>query len=87
MWQRWWDQSGDLHPDGRADGLSLSDSVDFARTDDPRAIRFMGDGFAMTVTEGPCSNGMSDALWSDRVQLSFGEGVLKGCGGIKDGGE
>jgi len=58
-----------------------------SRTDDPRAIRFMGDGFAMTVTEGPCSDGMSDAIWSDRVQLSFGEGVLKGCGGDKDGGE
>ena len=35
----------------------------------------------------PLWDGMSDAIWSDRVQLSFGEGVLKGCGGIKDGGE
>lgn len=58
-----------------------------ARTDDPRAIRFLGEGFTMTITEGPCSDGMSDAIWSDRVQLSFGEGTLKGCGGYKDGGE
>ncbi|WHO39045.1 membrane-like protein [Sphingobium sp. AP49] len=58
-----------------------------SRTDDPRAVRFLGEGFTMTVTEGPCSDGMSDAIWSDRVQVSFGEGTLKGCGGTKDGGE
>ena len=69
----------------RPDHRPLRYSV--TRTDDPRAIRFLGDGFAMTATRGPCSDGMSDAIWSDRVQLSFSEGVLKGCGGYKDGGE
>jgi uncharacterized membrane protein len=51
---------------------------------DDRAIRYLGDGFAMTATEGPCSDGMSDAIWSDRVQIAFGEGTLKGCGGIRE---
>ncbi|MCP1470155.1 hypothetical protein J3E64_001842 [Sphingobium sp. OAS761] len=27
---------------------------------------------------------MSDAIWSDRVQLAFGEGSWKGCGGLRD---
>lgn len=54
------------------------------READGRAIRFLGAGFSMTVTEGPCSDGMSDALWSDRVSLSFGEGILKGCGGERE---
>lgn len=58
-----------------------------SRSDDPRAIRFLGEGFTMTVTEGPCSDGMSDAIWSDRVQVAFGEGTLKGCGGYQDGSE
>ncbi|WP_420143111.1 membrane-like protein [Sphingobium sp.] len=48
---------------------------------DDRAIRFVGDGFALTATEGPCSDGMSEAVWSDRVQIAFADGVLKGCGG------
>lgn len=51
---------------------------------DDRAIRYLGDGFTMTATEGPCSDGMSDAIWSDRVQIAFGEGTLKGCGGIRE---
>ncbi|MGW8201542.1 membrane-like protein [Sphingomonas sp. VDB2] len=54
---------------------------------DDKAIRYQGDGFAMTLTQGPCSDGMSDAIWSDRVQVAFGEGTLKGCGGERDGGE
>jgi uncharacterized membrane protein len=48
---------------------------------DGRAIRFVGDGFTLTATEGPCSDGMSDAIWSDRVQIAFADGTLKGCGG------
>ncbi|WP_445190674.1 membrane-like protein [Sphingobium sp. HWE2-09] len=51
---------------------------------DGRAVRYLGDGFAMTLTEGPCSDGMSDAIWSDRVQVAFAEGVLKGCGGVRE---
>ena len=35
----------------------------------------------MTVTEGPCSDGMSDSIWSDRAQIAFADGALKGCGG------
>lgn len=51
---------------------------------DDRAIRFLGEGFTLTATEGPCSDGMSDAIWSDRVQIAFEEGTLKGCGGIRE---
>ena len=59
-------------------------SLAVARTDDGRAIRYLGDGFAMVVTEGPCSDGMSDAVWADRVSVSFGDGTLKGCGGVRE---
>ena len=55
-----------------------------SRNDDRRAIRFLGEGFSMTITEGPCSDGMSDAVWSDRVAIAFGEGTLNGCGGSRD---
>lgn len=55
-----------------------------SRTDDGRAVRYLADGFAMTVTEGPCSDGMSDAHWADSVALAFGEGILKGCGGARE---
>lgn len=48
---------------------------------DNRAIRFVGEGFALTATQGPCSDGMSDAIWSDSVQIAFADGTLKGCGG------
>jgi uncharacterized membrane protein len=51
---------------------------------DDKAVRYQGDGFAMTLTPGPCSDGMSDAIWSDRVQVAFGDGTLKGCGGERD---
>lgn len=51
-----------------------------------RAIRYSGEGFAMTINDGPCSDGMSDALWSDRVAVAFRDGVLKGCGGERDEG-
>lgn len=51
-----------------------------SRNDDGRAVRFLGEGFTMTVAEGPCSDGMSDAIWSDQVSVAFGEGTLKGCG-------
>ncbi|HUD91895.1 MAG TPA: membrane-like protein [Sphingobium sp.] len=57
-----------------------------SRHDDAKAIRYLGEGFALTASEGPCSDGMSDSIWSDRVQLSFGEGTLKGCGGERDDG-
>ncbi|WP_037454002.1 COG3650 family protein [Sphingobium chlorophenolicum] len=55
-----------------------------SRQNDGRAIRYLGDGFSMTVTEGPCSDGMSDAVWSNRVAVAFGEGTLNGCGGLRD---
>ena len=58
--------------------------VSVNRTDDGRAVRYLADGFSMTVTDGPCSDGMSDAHWADRVALSFGEGTLKGCGGVRE---
>lgn len=58
--------------------------VSVNRTDDGRAVRYLADGFSMTVTDGPCNDGMSDAHWADRVALSFGEGTLKGCGGVRE---
>lgn len=63
-----------------------SDPVRFPvdRRDEGQTVRYVGNGFAMTVTEGPCSDGMSDAVWSDRVAVAFGEGTLKGCGGERD---
>ncbi len=57
------------------------------RTDDDRAVRYQGEGFTATVTAGPCSDGMSDAIWSDRVQIAFAEGTLKGCGGVRETAE
>lgn len=54
------------------------------RQDDAQSIRFNGEGFAMTITPGPCSDGMSNALWSDRVQIAFAGGVFKGCGGQRE---
>lgn len=57
---------------------------DLIRTDDGRAVRYQGEGFTTTITPGPCSDGMSDAIWSDRVQIAFAEGVLKGCGGVRE---
>lgn len=60
------------------------------RQDDGRALRYLGEGFALVITQGPCSDGMSDAVWSDRAQLSVADAVLKGCGGTRaadeDGG-
>lgn len=55
-----------------------------SRNDDGREIRYLGDGFTMILTPGPCSDGMSDAIWSDRVQIAFGEGTLNGCGGERE---
>lgn len=57
------------------------------REEDGGAVRYLGDGFTLTLTEGPCSDGMSDAVWSDRVAVAFAEGTLKGCGGERDDGE
>jgi uncharacterized membrane protein len=54
------------------------------RADDGRTVRYLGDGFSMIVTDGPCNDGMSDAHWADRVAVSFGEGTLKGCGGVRE---
>ncbi|MCC4232113.1 membrane-like protein [Sphingobium soli] len=51
---------------------------------DSKSLRYLGDGFTMTISEGPCSDGMSDALWSDRVQIAFAQGVYKGCGGDRE---
>jgi len=58
-----------------------------ARTVEERTIRYRGEGFAMTISDGPCSDGMSDALWSDRVSVAFADGALKGCGGERDEGQ
>ncbi|WP_150292196.1 membrane-like protein [Sphingobium estronivorans] len=55
-----------------------------SRYNDGRTIRYLGGGFSMTLSEGPCSDGMSDAIWSDRVAIAFGEGTLDGCGGARD---
>ncbi|MEJ7935749.1 membrane-like protein [Sphingobium sp. AN558] len=66
----------------RPDRLPLDVAV--TRSDDANAIRYRGEGFAMTVSAGPCSDGMSDAIWSDSVQIAFGEGTLKGCGGVRE---
>lgn len=52
-----------------------------------RSIEYSGDGFTLTATPGPCSDGMSDAIWSDRVQIAFADGTLKGCGGIREARE
>ncbi|MET0248137.1 MAG: membrane-like protein [Sphingobium sp.] len=52
-----------------------------------RTVEYRGDGFTLTATPEPCSDGMSDAIWSDRVQIAFADGTLKGCGGIREGGE
>jgi uncharacterized membrane protein len=54
------------------------------RSDQGGVIRYNGDGFTATRTEGPCSDGMSDAHWSDRVQIAFADGTLKGCGGARE---
>lgn len=54
------------------------------RSDDAGVIRYRGESFAMTISAGPCSDGMSDALWSDNVQIAFGGGTLKGCGGLRE---
>lgn len=54
------------------------------RHNEGQKVRYVGDGFTMIVTEGPCSDGMSDSVWSDRVSVAFGGGTLKGCGGERD---
>ncbi|MBB3982197.1 putative membrane protein [Sphingobium fontiphilum] len=56
------------------------------RDDDGRTLRYQAADIAIIVTPGPCSDGMSDAVWSDRVQIAFAEGTLKGCGGDRDDG-
>ncbi|WP_022683663.1 hypothetical protein [Sphingobium bisphenolivorans] len=55
-----------------------------SRAEEDGNVRYNGEGFTMTVTPGPCSDGMSDAVWSDRVTISFGDNVVKGCGGRRD---
>lgn len=54
------------------------------REDSRHRIRFVGEGLSLMATEGPCSDGMSDAIWSDRVSIAFSGGTLKGCGGLRD---
>ena len=66
----------------RPDKLPLHFPI--SRYDDGRTIRYLADGFTMVVSDGPCSDGMSDATWADRVSIAFGEGVLKGCGGARE---
>lgn len=45
------------------------------------AVRYDGEGLAMTVRAGPCSDGMSDREYADQVQLTVGARTFKGCGG------
>jgi len=45
------------------------------------ATRYDGEGLAMTVRAGPCSDGMSDREYADQVQLTIGARTFKGCGG------
>lgn len=66
----------------RPDKVPMRFSVE--REDDRRTVRYLGEDFSMTISQGPCSDGISDAIWSDRVQVAFGEGTLKGCGGERD---
>ena len=47
------------------------------------ARRYVGQGIAVSVAPGPCSDGMSDAVYADRVQVALAQGVLKGCGGAR----
>ncbi len=54
------------------------------RTEGRGVIRYAGEGFSMSVTPGPCNDGMSNAMWSDRVQIAFADGALKGCGGARE---
>lgn len=54
------------------------------RTEGRGVIRYAGEGFSMNVTPGPCSDGMSNAMWADRVQIAFADGALKGCGGARE---
>lgn len=42
--------------------------------------RYAGSGIQLTATPGPCSDGMSDRSYGERVQLSTPDGVMKGCG-------
>ena len=69
----------------RPDRPPLTVAVTMA--EDPRTLRYLGEGLTVMASPGPCSDGMSDALYADRVQVAFGEGTLKGCGGprIDDG--
>jgi len=57
------------------------------RIDNGGAVSWSGDGLSLRVRPGPCSDGMSDAIWSDSVQVAGPDGTLKGCGGRRDGGE
>lgn len=58
-----------------------------ARIDNGGSVNWTGDGFSLRIAPGPCSDGMSDAIWSDSVQVAIATGTLKGCGGVRDDGE
>jgi uncharacterized membrane protein len=47
-------------------------------------LRYQGAGLTILVTPGPCSDGMSDTLYGDRVQIAMASGTLKGCGGDRE---
>jgi uncharacterized membrane protein len=59
---------------------------DVVRIDNAGSVSWSGDGLSMRIKPGPCSDGMSDAIWSDSVQVATGDGTLKGCGGMRDDG-
>lgn len=43
--------------------------------------RYSGEGIQMTLAAGPCSDGMSDRIYPEKVQIALSGAVLKGCGG------
>lgn len=54
------------------------------RTEKGPSVRYQGDGITVTILREPCNDGMSDALYSDRVQIAMASGTLKGCGGQRE---
>lgn len=51
-----------------------------ARSTAGGTLRLTGDGVQLSATPGDCDDGMSDGDYGQRVQVSLGDAVLKGCG-------
>jgi uncharacterized membrane protein len=43
--------------------------------------RYTGDGIQMALSQGPCSDGMSERYYPETIQIALSGAVLKGCGG------